>query len=68
MFSFLTEIHSVSIPSFADDTQLLDSCPDQKHATVLTMQTWISDIKDLDVTKQTETELRQDRGFPYEVR
>ena len=42
----LIETHSVSNQSFADDTQLLHSCPpDQIHATVLTMQTRISDVK-----------------------
>ena len=41
----LTEIHSVSNQSFADDTQLRQSCPpDQRHATALTMQACISDV------------------------
>ena len=44
--SSLIETHSVSNPSFANDTQLLHSCPpDQIHATVLAMQTCISDVK-----------------------
>ena len=44
--SSLIETHFVSNQSFADDTQPLHSCsPDQKHATVLTMQTCISDVK-----------------------
>ena len=44
--SSLNENHSVSNESFADDIQLLHSCPpDQIHATVLTMQTCISDVK-----------------------
>ena len=44
--SSLTETHSVSSQPFADDTQLLLSCPpDQIHATVLTMQSYISDMK-----------------------
>ena len=42
----LTEIHPVSNQSFADDTQLLQSCPpDQIYAIALTMQTCISDVK-----------------------
>ena len=44
--SSVIETHSVSKQSFADDTQLLHSCPpDQIHATVLTMQTCTSDVK-----------------------
>ena len=44
--SSLIETHSVSNPSFANDTRLLHSCPpDQIHATVLTMQSYISDMK-----------------------
>ena len=44
--SSLIETHTVSNQSFAEDTQLLHSChPDQIHATVLTMQTCISDVK-----------------------
>ena len=43
---YLIQMHSVSNQSFADDTQLLHSCPHgQIHATVLTMQTYISDVK-----------------------
>ena len=39
----LIEDHSVSNQSFADDTQLLQSCPpDQIHATVLIMQIYAS--------------------------
>ena len=46
LLSSLFETHSVSNQSSADDTQLLHSCPpDQVHATVLTMQTRISDVK-----------------------
>ena len=46
LLSSLFETHSVSNQSSADDTQLLHSCPpDQVHATVLTMQTCISDVK-----------------------
>ena len=41
----LTETQSVPSQSFADDTQLLQSCPlGQIHATVLTMQPFISDV------------------------
>ena len=44
--SSLIETHSVFNKSFAEDTQLLHSCPpDQVHATVLTMQICISDMK-----------------------
>ena len=44
--SFLSETHSVSNQSFADDTQVLHSCPPTKLlSTVLTMQTCISDVK-----------------------
>ena len=44
--SSLLETHSVSNKSFADDTQLLHSCPpDQIDATVLTMEIRISDVK-----------------------
>ena len=40
------ETYSVSNQSFADDAQLLHPCPpDHLHATVLTMQTSISDVK-----------------------
>ena len=46
--SSLTETHSVSNQSLADDTQLLHSCPpNQIHATVLAMRTCISDVKTL---------------------
>ena len=42
----LIETHSVSNQSFADDAQLLHSCPcDQIYATVLTVQTYNSDVK-----------------------
>ena len=44
--SSLGETHSVSNQSFADDTQVLHSCPPTKLlSTVLTMQTCISDVK-----------------------
>ena len=44
----LIETHSVSDQSFADNNQPLHSCPpDQIHATVLTMQTCISDMMTL---------------------
>ena len=42
----LIETHSVSSQSFADDTQLLQSCPpDQIYAIVLTIQTCITDAE-----------------------
>ena len=42
----LIETRSVFNQSFADDTQLLHSCPaHQMHAAVLTMQKCISDLK-----------------------
>ena len=44
--SSLIETHSICNQSFADDTQLLHFCPcDQIYATVMTMQTCISDVK-----------------------
>jgi hypothetical protein len=44
--SALIQTHSVSGQSFADDTQLQDSCAsDQIHATIQTMQSCISDVK-----------------------
>ena len=44
--SSLIDSHSVSNQSFADDTQIHDSCPpDQIHATVQTMQNCIADVK-----------------------
>ena len=44
--SSLIKTQSVPNQSFADDTQLLHSCPpNQMHATVLTMQICISDVK-----------------------
>ena len=53
----LTEIHSVSNQSFADDTQLRQSCPpDQIHATALTMQACISDVTTWVTPKQAENE------------
>jgi hypothetical protein len=42
----LIRSHSISSQSFADDTQLYDSCPsDQIHSTVQTIQTCITDVK-----------------------
>ena len=57
----LTETHSVSNQSFADDTQLLQSCPpDQIHATVLTIQMSISDMKTW--TAQNKLKLNDDKA------
>ena len=44
--SNLIERHSISSQSFADDTQLLDSChPDHLDTTVQRMQNCISEVK-----------------------
>jgi len=43
---FLTTSHSVSSQSFADDTQLYDSCPPSKlHDSIQTVQSCILDVK-----------------------
>ena len=56
--SSLIETHSVSNQSFAGDTQLLHCCPpDQIHATGLTMQTCISDVK----SWMTQNKLNDDK-------
>ena len=42
----LVTVHSVSDQSFADDTQLFHSyAPNQIQKTVLTLHTYISDVK-----------------------
>ena len=53
LLSNLIELHSISSQSFADDTQLLDSChPDHLDTTVQRMQNCISEVKSrMDGTK-----------------
>ena len=65
--SNLIELHSISSQSFADDTQLLDSChPDHLDTTVQRMQNCISEVKSrmdgnkLELNDNKTDQVRQD--------